>query len=189
MSSGVLPITPASALSHLTLVTPPSTPPLLLQPISTRVRAALRSACIAGVTGRQTERDAITRFISRFISSESESPAAEDSDTDASVLYISGTPGTGKTVLVNSVVAALSEQFATVRTNVITVNCMALNDVDALYDRLHEDLSRGPSTPKKRKGQKGKVSSLDGVDAMLGSEKVKWYVPCPLDWLGLADRP
>ncbi|KAG6372396.1 hypothetical protein JVT61DRAFT_7867 [Boletus reticuloceps] len=52
-------------------------------------------------------------------------------------LFISGSPGTGKTVLINSVLAGFecSHDF-----KVITVNCMAQDNVDNLWDCLCENI-------------------------------------------------
>lgn len=87
------------------------------------------------------------KFISSFV---------EGDDADgASSLYISGSPGTGKTALVNAILKELDSSSL----NVININCMALNDVDALWDRIIDEIS--PS--KKLKGTKG----LAGINKLL----------------------
>ncbi|KAF8135568.1 hypothetical protein EV363DRAFT_1320943 [Boletus edulis] len=116
--------------------------PISLLPIHARVRALLRSTCNGGaftIAGRSTERDVITKFIASGCET-----SCSDVPPKAS-LFISGSPGTGKTALVNSVLAGLecSQDF-----KVITVNCMALNNVDNLWDCLCENI--GNSTLVKR---------------------------------------
>ncbi|KAJ7282967.1 hypothetical protein C8J57DRAFT_1219121 [Mycena rebaudengoi] len=93
----------------------------------------------ADMAGRDSERAAISAF---FSSLETEADLVEYTS-----LYISGSPGTGKTALVNSV---------------ISINCMALNSVDALWERLVEEL--GGTSDKKRKTA-GRVKKAQGRDA------------------------
>ncbi|KAF8441350.1 P-loop containing nucleoside triphosphate hydrolase protein [Boletus edulis BED1] len=136
--------------------------PISLLPIHARVRALLRSTCNGGaftIAGRSTERDVITKFIASGCET-----SCSDVPPKAS-LFISGSPGTGKTALVNSVLAGLecSQEF-----KVITVNCMALNNVDNLWDCLCENI--GNSTLVKRnKTVKAKGKRL--LDRILASQE------------------
>ena len=124
------------------------------------------------MAGRQNERDVITRFISEFIST-SDSKSTKDSDT--SVLYISGSPGTGKTALVNAVLGEMKEQLTAAQASVITINCMAVNDVDALYNKLVEDLSKESIDGKRgARGRKAKETSLRAINRLLGNQNAKW---------------
>lgn len=168
--AGGLPTTPATAISHLALVTPPPSPHHSIQPISTRVRALLRPTCnhVGGMAGRRTEREMITRFISAFLGS---SKAESTSNSDSSILYISGTPGTGKTALVNTVLGDMRDDLADAQVSVITVNCMAVNDVEALYARLVEDLSKSSQQGKKtHRGRQVKETSLQAVGRLLNEQ-------------------
>ena len=174
--ASVLPTTPATAAFQMSLVTPPPSPHHSIQPISTRVRALLRPTCnhVGGMAGRRNERDVITRFISGFVStSDSESTKV----SDASILYISGTPGTGKTALVNTILGDMRDELAAAQVSVITVNCMAVNDVEALYSRLVEDLSKEAVSGKKAgRGRKLKETSLQAVSRLLDEQRAKWSV-------------
>ncbi|KAI0342036.1 P-loop containing nucleoside triphosphate hydrolase protein [Trametopsis cervina] len=158
-----LPITPASALSHLSLTTPPPTPPSSLQPISFRVRALLRPTCngIAPLSGREAERKIIANFISSFLHAPSEV-------SDHTILYISGSPGTGKTALVNSLLGDMRDDLSDASVAVVTVNCMALNSMDALLERLIEEF--GAHQKQSRKGgksRKTKDTTLQSLGTLL----------------------
>lgn len=154
--------TPSTTLSHLALVTPPPTPPSVLVPIYARARALLRSTSngMLPLSGRATERALINEFIMAFVD-EAKNPAP----VQCTSLYISGSPGTGKTAVVNSVISesAIPPTFA-----VITINCMALNDVEFLWSRLADELSS--TKVKARKATKG----IDGVNQILSTYKSKW---------------
>jgi cell division control protein 6 len=156
------PRTPSTTLSHLTLVTPPPTPPSVLVPIYARARALLRSTSngVSLLSGRATERALINKFVASFVD-ETENPAS----TQCTSLFISGSPGTGKTAFVNSVI---SESAIPPTVKVIAINCMALNDVDFLWSRLVDELS---STKMKiKKAAKG----IDGVCQLLSAYRSKW---------------
>ena len=123
------------------------------------------------MAGRQNERDVITRFISGFIST-SDCKSAKASNV--SILYISGTPGTGKTALVNAILGDMKQQLDAAGASVITVNCMAVNDVDALYDKLVDDLNNHSGRGKKGvKTRKPKETSLQAMTRLLGEKNAK----------------
>lgn len=124
------------------------------------------------MSGRQAERDVITRFISAFTSiSRKDEPTNVEK---ASILYISGTPGTGKTALVNSILAEVRVELEVAQVSVITVNCMAVNDVDALYDRLGEELHKASVLGKRGRGKKVKETSFQALSQLLGEGNSKW---------------
>lgn len=154
--------TPSTTLSHLTLATPPPTPPSVLVPIYARARALLRptSNGMLPLSGRATERALISEFITSFVD-EADNPAF----VRYTSLYISGSPGTGKTAVVNSVI---SESAIPPTFTVITINCMALNDVDFLWSRLADELSS--TKTKTKKVPKG----IDGVHHLLSTYGSKW---------------
>ena len=87
-------------------------------------------------------------------------------------LYISGSPGTGKTALVNSVLRDLEQESGHSRLRVVAMNCMALNSVDELWDRLLEELV----DTKKRKAREKKSKGLEAVIKVLLKLDCQWYV-------------
>ena len=163
--------TPTSNLTELSLLTPPPTPPASLLPIHARVRALLRSTCnstSSSIAGRDAERTSLLEFLTSFIDGTS-----MDHDILTTSMFISGAPGTGKTALVNNVIRDLSAKNDHVK--VISINCMALKSVDALWDRIIEDLATTPkrkSTAKKNK----KTNGHDRLKALLSALNTQWYV-------------
>lgn len=84
-------------------------------------------------------------------------------------MYISGTPGTGKTALVNSVLRSFEEPEGTSDLRVASINCMALNGLDALWDRLYEELcrtrpSKNTAKPCKAKGKQAVEKALSNLN-------------------------
>lgn len=163
------PRTPTTSLSHLSLATPPASPPSLLLPVNARARALLRPTCnsASSLSGRVQERTLIEKFVHSFINN----PAAPDHSS----LYISGSPGTGKTALVASVLRALGGQLSSNGIQVITVNCMALNNQDSLWSRLLEAFPTSHQTKLTKTGT-GKESSEAMFKASLASQRTKWLV-------------
>ncbi|KAJ7346937.1 P-loop containing nucleoside triphosphate hydrolase protein [Mycena albidolilacea] len=157
-TSAIVPATPTAEIAQLTLATPPPTPPNSLLPVHARARALLRATCNSLATemaGRDSERAAISAFFASLIDG---ADAVEHTS-----LYISGSPGTGKTALVNSVLRALDVD----QVKVITINCMALNSVDALWERLTEELGATAAKKRKTAGRPKKQLARDAVDALL----------------------
>lgn len=144
------------------LATPPPTPaPTALLSLHARARALLRATTTTdgegALAGREDERATIRAFL--------------DCD-NAGVLYISGAPGSGKTALVTSVLAAMPGEA---RHEALFVNCMALDGPDALWARLLEEL--GPSAPAgkgKGRGKKAQVGGREGVIAALKALPSTW---------------
>ena len=170
--SSVALTTPSAEISHLMIATPPPTPPTALLPLPSRIRAMLRSTCNntqTQIAGRESERASILNFLAPFI----EGMSTND-DTVQSSMFISGSPGTGKTALVNSIIRQLStEQDSELK--VISINCMALKSVDALWERMIEDFGDAP----KRKATSRKAKGRDAVKVLLGAVDVKWLVFYP----------
>jgi len=138
--------------------------------LHTRARTLLRATCNSAndeIAGRDTERAIIRNFIDSFVDD-----SAMDADDATTNLYISGSPGCGKTALVNSVLSKLSPEATDIK--IIFINCMALNDLDGLWGRMSEELDavhkQSFSPPKPRKG-KGRAA----VEALLSSLQAKWY--------------
>lgn len=91
-----------------------------------------------------------------------------DSDNAETSLFISGSPGTGKTALVNSIIRSLYDDHDQVQ--VISINCMALQNIDALWKRLIEELGASRQRPTRAKRAHGR----NAVEALLSSLEVKW---------------
>lgn len=121
------------------------TPPKALQPIHVRVRSALRPTCDSPtntLSSRAEERAVLAKFLQSFLA-----------DDDQTALYVSGTPGTGKTALVHDVVRGLAGDDV----QVVYMNCMALKDIGSMYARLLEELPQ-PTSKKGKKALKGKAA-------------------------------
>ncbi|EMD37480.1 hypothetical protein CERSUDRAFT_114125 [Gelatoporia subvermispora B] len=142
------------------LATPPTSPPSPL-PLHARARALLRPICndVSNIAGRNEERKLIREFITSFL-------ALAPSSAENSALYVSGTPGTGKTALINAVMHSLEAELEPHTATVISVNCMALTSIDAIWDRLAEELSAG-SRQVKRGRRKAKETPSQRVEALL----------------------
>ncbi|KAK0446427.1 P-loop containing nucleoside triphosphate hydrolase protein [Desarmillaria tabescens] len=155
------PSTPATPVSPSMITTPPPTPTRPL-PFHVRARALLRATCDDAVDmpARHDERAIIRDFITGFMA---DSPL--DSADHSSCLYISGAPGTGKTALVNSILHSLDNDI-----EVITINCMALSSIEALWERLHEKFEGAKkSSSRTKKATRGK----DAVEALINSLPTK----------------
>lgn len=90
-------------------------------------------------------------------------------DDSSPALYISGSPGCGKTALVNSVLVQLNPEADGVKT--IFINCMALNNLDALWDRVFDEIDAEGKQKSKSRKTKGK----DAIEALLTGLRRKWY--------------
>ncbi|KAJ3216659.1 AAA ATPase [Dinochytrium kinnereticum] len=88
--------------------------------------------------GREKERTTILDFLKETVVA----------DTPGS-LYISGSPGTGKTALVGEILNTLRKEFPSVDKSgvkILTINCMELKDPNQIYERILEGFggSAGP---------------------------------------------
>ncbi|OCH93114.1 P-loop containing nucleoside triphosphate hydrolase protein [Obba rivulosa] len=148
------------------LAIPPSSPPSAL-PIHARARALLRPICnsVSNIAGRGEERELIREFIVSFLS---QAPSCDDHPT----LYVSGSPGTGKTALVNTVLRFLEAELKSHDATVVSVNCMALNGVDAIWDRLAEEFNSGSRVSKKGR-KKARETSAQLVEMSLAQSSRK----------------
>jgi cell division control protein 6 len=158
------PGTPSSALSFLAIQTPPTTPTTNL-PLYARTRALLRTTCnnAGDIAGRTAEANSLRSFITAFIRANGKAGTAEP------FLYISGSPGCGKTALVNSMLASLEGELQGGKVQLVVVNCMALNGLDAVWDRLLSELGGSKKRAKK-------VVNSELVEELLTSNNSKWYV-------------
>lgn len=126
-------------------------------PLPTRARACLRATSNTGkaLAGRASERAALLAFLTA------------PTDPLNNALYVSGSPGTGKTALIHGVL----DEMAT-DAYVMFINCMALNSVDALWDRVLEDLYGGQ---KPSRGAR-KIKGREGVEHALQKLDTPWSV-------------
>lgn len=108
----------------------------------------------------------IEGFVSSFLIAETSS--------EQPVLYISGSPGTGKTALVNTVLQHLQIQIEQAGIKVLTINCMALESIDSVWDRLAEILADGAS--QAAKARKTKKDPIHAVESLLAQRQSKWSV-------------
>ncbi|KAF7793783.1 hypothetical protein EIP86_004904 [Pleurotus ostreatoroseus] len=121
------------------------------------------------MAGRSQERDQIIAFIKPFITS--------GDAKDQSILYISGSPGTGKTAMVNSVLTELRVELEAADIRTFTINCMALNNIEALWDRFKDEFQEEPrKETKASKTKKGKETSFETVKRILASQSKKCVV-------------
>ncbi|KAH6914486.1 Cdc6B protein [Coprinopsis sp. MPI-PUGE-AT-0042] len=137
---------------------PPPTPPTILLPLHGQVKSLLRATSNKGemsVAGRENERAAIQSFLNVFFDDGSMVDAAPTS------LFISGSPGTGKTALVNSVVGDIAQDKAMV----LFINCMALKTVDALRDHVCQELRAKQGQTSRAK----KVKAGNDINSLLRS--------------------
>lgn len=164
------PRTPVTALSHPSLITPPSTPSSL-QSVSAKARALLRptSNNVSTIAGREKERDEIRSFILPFLQ------GSETADCRYPVLYISGSPGTGKTALVNEVLRTLTTELTGASAAIVPINCMALASVDALFTTLVERLQLQNGKSKTNKAGVNKDTSRQTLERLLCERNSKWY--------------
>ena len=171
-ASSLPPSTPSTAISFLTIATPPPTPPNRLLPLHARIRTLLRSTCNdtqIPITGRDTERDIIFNFVKPFIDG-----TVSNHGNVSSSMFISGSPGTGKTALVTKIIRNLAIDHPG-DLKVISINCMALHSLDALWDRMIDELALGKRSSGKKAGGR------EVIQAMLQTSNFKWY--CWLNYL------
>jgi cell division control protein 6 len=78
---------------------------------------------------------------------------------------------TSKTALVNAIIRDVLAENDHVK--VISINCMALKSVDALWERIFEDLA---TTTGRKTATKKKTNSHDRLKVLLSTLKTQWYV-------------
>ena len=87
----------------------PPTTPKVSQPIHVRARALLRATCNSAgdFAGRVAESNTLRDFITSFFAAKPK--AADDAQP---ILYISGSPGCGKTAFINNILNTLDDDMA-----------------------------------------------------------------------------
>ena len=117
------------------------------------------------MTGRAEERKVIELFIASFLAGE---------EQDHTSLYISGSPGTGKTALVNDVLRVSRGNLEAHGVRAVLINCMALKGIDAIWAALAEVLD-GEHT-QGRRTRKLKETSAQRVQRLLTAKNLKLCV-------------
>lgn len=162
----VIPQTPTKAIDELTLASPPPTPQTSI-PLSLRVRGLLRATSNSNhnlsFDGREEERVLIESFLTNF---------DDAGDAAEPVLFASGTPGTGKTALVNSIIASLNVDD---NVKIIFLNCMSITGMDVLWARVSEELSTSMKKAGSSRRAAKKLNSRDEIAAFLEKQNnMKW---------------
>jgi hypothetical protein len=162
------PFSESSQTSSSTSPPPPAaqTPPHTPVTSHGRAKALLRlslSVSEGTITGRDSERASILSFLYPFLRDES-------TEKGTNSMYISGSPGTGKTFLVSDILRSLSSEYPELTT--AYVNCMGLNEQN-LWERVLEALQKEVAQ-KPRKGKGKKEDAAGRLKALLRDEK-KWY--------------
>jgi cell division control protein 6 len=107
--------------------------------------------------GRDSEIKKLKSVLSSFLEDDNGNTAS-----DKFSIFISGTPGTGKTALVHSVLH--SYRLESRRVKLIDINCMAFANIDALWEKLERELAdyqQGSSSKRtKKKDAKSAVETL-----------------------------
>lgn len=104
----------------------PSTPstPSYNSTAKLSLRKSYRSA---GVVGRENEKSIVESFFRQHL------------DANAGgALYVSGAPGTGKTVLLHNVLDHVVSDYPKV--NVCYINCMTINEPKAIFEKIHSKI-------------------------------------------------
>ncbi|KAL5528054.1 CDC6 [Sanghuangporus sanghuang] len=159
---GTIPRTPSSVFDSFSVSrssTPPPSPPTSI-PLHVRVRGLLRttsdSTYSMSLEGREAERAVIESFLHSLDS---------DPDVTESVLYVSGSPGTGKTALVNSIITSAKVADDV---KVVFINCMAITGMDALWEKLAEELFTAPT---RGRGSGKKIPAKDKVCSIFEKQR------------------
>ena len=73
----------------------------------------------------------------------------------------------------------MNDQFEAADVVNIIVNCMALNNIEALWDRLVDELKGKSASPsKKTRVKKVKETSLETLQKVFAARSTKWCVDC-----------
>lgn len=163
-----IPQTPAKVADEPALASPPATPQTSV-PLPLRARGLLRATSNASSSmsfdGREEEQSLIKNFLTNF---------SDNDDPIDPVLYISGTPGTGKTALVNSIVSSITDED---NVKIVFLNCMSITGMEALWTRLSEELLvTGKAGSSRRAGAKKSVGRDEIAKYLQKHDDSRWYV-------------
>jgi cell division control protein 6 len=118
-------------LGNFQLVTPHTTPTKTTSlTVYAHARAILRPSSTSALTGRNAERAVITSFLQ-----------GKDENKEKTCLYISGTPGTGKTFLVNDVIIGLK-----LKSKYLNCNGMGVEDIKSVARQTRDEKKNSKDT-------------------------------------------
>ena len=138
-----LPATPVSTKRTISLFTPtkrntttptrtPSTPSTPTNTIFTRAKAVLQRGSVPGkITARSAERAEIQDFLSNQI----------ETLKRGAFLYICGSPGTGKTALMNEMFSEYKYCPSMQKGSMAFINCMSLAKPEDVFDRVIKEFN------------------------------------------------
>ncbi|ORY01754.1 cell division control protein Cdc6 [Basidiobolus meristosporus CBS 931.73] len=96
-----------------------------------------RSTKPGQLVGREEEREVLLHFWDEHITG-----------NKPGCLYISGSPGTGKTALLSQLCEEFDPEEVEHKVEIIKINCMSVNDPKAIYTRLLGEVGAGKATSK-----------------------------------------
>jgi origin recognition complex subunit 1 len=152
-------------------------------------RACLQLNFVTAVAGREREMDTLDRFLHNFISK----------DGQGGCIYISGVPGTGKTLVVREVMRRLAVRELAGETKPFQfyeLNCLRLETPREIYSELWHLLTDEKVNPvtaqralnemfHREKSPFSIVVLVDEIDVMLTPQQNELY--CLLEWSSLPE--
>lgn len=166
-------------------------------------QASSSSSSSSRLVGRQAEREQLDAFLrchfpnlyehDKITSQEETSDQSTSTIKKAKAMYISGSPGTGKTALLQDILQDItrrSEKTASMRMSLL--NCTTIQRPDDVWARLAEELDLAlPATHTSGKGKaKAKWTAESFSEALTGSQGIKRYVTSsdtPSKYISLAN--
>jgi cell division control protein 6 len=133
----------------------------------------LRDHKYDAITGRTAERAAILSFLTTLVLSSSGRASSAAIFTS---LYISGTPGTGKTALVRQILKDLPSTLADDDVFTVYINCMGLQE-GVVWDRIVEEiLDSGAESLMRGRCRTKTKGSKAAFEKLLSHGDAKWHV-------------
>ncbi|KAI9286776.1 P-loop containing nucleoside triphosphate hydrolase protein [Umbelopsis sp. AD052] len=137
-----------------------------------------RTAVPTRLVGRSQEKEIIIEFLENHVLKNT-----------SGCLYISGSPGTGKSAMLREIMADMEPKYEDITTHTVkvcSINCMSIKEPKAIYSKLVSEL-KGPRTPvetdvikQAEKLLNGKTKAmhvvvLDEIDHLLTKEQDVLY--------------
>lgn len=97
-----------------------------------------RTAVPTRLVGRSQEKEIIIEFLEKHVLKNT-----------SGCLYISGSPGTGKSAMLREIMADMEPKYEDITTHTVkvcSINCMSIKEPKAIYSKLVSEL-KGPRTP------------------------------------------
>ncbi|KAJ3100023.1 AAA ATPase [Phlyctochytrium bullatum] len=202
---GLAKLTPPATPAASAPGSPAYTPVAVADPLAVyrSVKSFFKPSCTpAKLVHRQKERDALLDFFRR--TAVAEKPGS---------LYVSGSPGTGKTALVNEVLGNLKTEFPSLAkcgVKTVYINCMELTATNDIYNKILQSLGdtaptvgedkytavvTALSADKTRRIRAMRVVVLDEIDHLISTQRETLYklfqIPsmagCKLVLVGIAN--